>query len=130
MTPTQKRNKRKFAATLKNLSTLSEMFPKAFPQKGQPLIPLKVGTADDLKAEAQRLEWDLSETAIQRVLSFWCSRPIYLKALERNSHRIDLQGNPAELISQEEKQLAKKRRRLIEKERAQQAAAAAPTPEA
>lgn len=106
---TSKRKTRRFEATLENLEKLKELFPLAFTKKGVPVTPLKIGVNEDLNNEVERLELGMTKTDVQSVLSFWCSRGFYQKAIIRSTHRIDLKGNPVQEINEADREVAKTR---------------------
>lgn len=75
--------------------------------------PLAIGSGKTIMAAAKELE--IPKTAIRRWLRRWVSRTCYLKALATDgADRYDLEGNPVEPVSddQRERALAELKRRL------------------
>lgn len=82
-------------------------YPKAFPARGQPAAPLKVGIRQDLIAV--RKELGLSHGSIWTFLSQYTARLEYQLAIAECDYRIDLDGRPAGKISRAAKAVAQAR---------------------
>jgi ProP effector len=81
------------------LTALAEFFPRAFTVEHYlPHKPLKVGIDVDLAAQCPALE--RKERAV--VLRFYTSRVMYLRALTASATRVDLDGNPAGTVTDQE----------------------------
>lgn len=81
------------------LAYLCEKFPLCFTQKGE-IKPLKVGIFKDI---AERLEGDdkVSKTQVRQALRKYTSHWRYLESVTKHTHRIDLDGQPAEAVEAE-----------------------------
>lgn len=114
------RRQRQFEQMLGNLHELQQRFPKAFPVKDSELVvsPLKINVAQDMVDALKGSELELSLNQVHKVLQFWCSRRFYLKAFKTSSHRIDLAGEPFELVTDTDREYAQKRRDAIDLQRA------------
>ena len=103
-----------FQAMCANLETLQARFPKAFPRKGAgEIFPLKEKIHNDILEKSGELGLGLTWLQIRHVLSFWCSRPFYLRAFKKASGRIDLDGNVVPGLSEEHKTHAKERKERL-----------------
>lgn len=76
---------------------LNEAFPAAFPARGQPCLPLKLGIRDDIVEVLP----EVSEV-IGSFLAIWCSRPEYHKAVLNHDIRIGLNGEVAGMVTETE----------------------------
>jgi ProP effector len=79
------------------IASLSEHFPKAFPADPRAIRPLKIGIDIDIRKACP----ELNEKLLRQVLGGHTQRYSYLKALARGGERIDMQGNPVEVITAE-----------------------------
>jgi ProP effector len=79
------------------IGRLQHAFPKAFPKKPAPRVPLKLGIVDDLYAQAGRLR--LSEDEIKAAVATWCGVARYWAALAKDAVRVDLNGEPAGTVT-------------------------------
>ena len=78
------------------LMLLSEKFPKAFNGRRQ---PLKLGIHRDVEAA---LADAATVTAIKQALHFYVTNQGYIEAIKAGASRIDLDGNPAGVVTTEE----------------------------
>lgn len=76
-----------YHATREELHTL---FPGAFPARGQPVPPLKIGIAQEIKARTG-MPW----RKVQSFLRVWAGRRVYQDALAAGGERVGLDGEPA-----------------------------------
>ncbi len=103
-TITHKRKLRNLEETLADLELLQQHFPRAFPPKGKAVVkPLQVNIAPKLEDALKQQGCELGVSRIKRVLGFWCSRKFYLKAIIREQHRVDLNGQIIEDVTEAEK---------------------------
>jgi len=86
---------------------LMERFPNAFPKNYDQILPLKTGIHADL---VERLP-DISPTLLRRALANHTSRAGYLLALihHRGDRRYDLDGQPAGIVTPDERTAAQAR---------------------
>lgn len=84
---------------------LCEKFPKCFNYE-KPL-PLKTGIVKDLRVILKDQDNSLRKKPINRAVAFYTASNQYQEALIKQTHRIDLEGNPVELILQTHKEHAK-----------------------
>lgn len=115
---TDARKKRSFSLMIEHLQLIQTKFPKAFPPKGEPVNPLKTKVANDLAEALKESHPEITSTNLQRVLGYWCSRRFYLKSFKDATHRINLDGEPVEPISDADRENAQKRREAIDLQRA------------
>ena len=91
-----------------NIDICNALFPQAFPKRGGAQVkPLKVGIAKELQSALQAAGHEVSMKAIRRLLTYWCSRNFYLKSFKNAASRIDLAGEPAGEITEEQRSIAK-----------------------
>ncbi len=81
------------------LPALIETYPACF--DGENPRPLKLGIHRDLMAA------DFEKAAVKRALARYCNRPRYRKALRAGAIRIDLQGQPAGVVTAAEAETAR-----------------------
>ncbi|WP_189521110.1 ProQ/FinO family protein [Mesorhizobium sp. M1B.F.Ca.ET.045.04.1.1] len=75
---------------------LAKLFPSAFSRKGEPAKrPLKIGIDKDVLAAVK----DIPRRVIKLAISDYCTGPKYAKAMVEGAVRIDLDGNPAGVVS-------------------------------
>lgn len=91
-----------------NIDICNALFPKTFPKRGGAQVkPLKVGIAKELQAALAASGHDVSMNAIRRLLTYWCSRNFYLKSFKKAVNRIDLAGEPAGAVTEDQRSIAK-----------------------
>lgn len=101
-------NPTQFQGIFDNIDTCNRLFPKAFPKKGaEKVMPLKVGIAGELRTALADAGHEISMKAVRRLLTYWCSRNFYLKSFKRADFRIDLAGNPAGEVTDQQRVIAK-----------------------
>jgi ProP effector len=71
---------------------LQKHFPKAFPRKPEPKLPLKLGIHTDAMQQADKL--GLTEAQIKDAIAAWCQGSRYWSCLVEHAVRVGLQGNP------------------------------------
>lgn len=88
------------------ITYLTEKFPECFSVKG-PVKPLKVGIFQDL---AEKLSDDetVSKTRLRQALRHYTSSWRYLKAIKVGAFRVDIDGNNAAEIDEEQANYASK----------------------
>ena len=88
----------------KQLVTLRERWPFAFPSQKQDVRPLSIGVAREIAAA---MGWELPYAL--GVLGSWKMAKVYCQAVLRYDQRIALDGAPAEAVDAKAKDLAAKR---------------------
>ena len=86
-------------ASAPNILALAETYPACF--DGENPRPLKLGIHRDLMAAG------FEKAAVKRTLARYCNRPRYRKALRAGAIRIDLQGQPAGVVTAAEAETAR-----------------------
>ncbi|MEZ5575801.1 MAG: ProQ/FinO family protein [Candidatus Competibacteraceae bacterium] len=86
-------------ASAPNILALAETYPACF--DGENPRPLKLGIHHDLMAAG------FEKAAVKRTLARYCNRPRYRKALRAGAIRIDLQGQPAGVVTAAEAETAR-----------------------
>ncbi|WP_338927064.1 ProQ/FinO family protein (plasmid) [Mycetohabitans endofungorum] len=76
---------------------LQKHFPKSFPKKPEPKLPLKLGIHIDAMQHAKKL--GLTEAQIKDAIATWCQGNRYWSCLVEHAARVDLQGNPVGEVS-------------------------------
>lgn len=88
------------------ISRLQRQFPKAFPKKPAPKVPLKLGVLEDLVQHAKALQ--LSADEIKQAVKTWCDGRRYWDCMVEAAARVDLNGEPAGAVTANEAQHAKR----------------------
>ncbi|EFV86797.1 ProP effector [Achromobacter xylosoxidans C54] len=88
------------------ISRLQRQFPKAFPKKPAPKVPLKLGVLEDLVQHAQTLQ--LSADEIKQAVKTWCDGRRYWDCMVESAARVDLNGEPNGAVTANEAQHAKR----------------------
>ncbi|MFY2104327.1 ProQ/FinO family protein [Achromobacter ruhlandii] len=88
------------------ISRLQRQFPKAFPKKPAPKVPLKLGVLEDLVQHAKTLQ--LSPDEIKQAVKTWCDGRRYWDCMVESAARVDLNGEPAGAVTANEAQHAKR----------------------
>ena len=103
-------------ARLQALDWLAQTFPKVFDNRYS-IHPLKKGIITEILQYAdQAKEHGISKSKLREAIVIYTRRLDYLTCLKGREMRIDLDGNPTELVTVEEsEQAALKIRRRIEK---------------
>lgn len=118
---TQKINKKQKLAA-KQMRTqamqwLAETFPAAF-DDSESIHPLKIGIINDIFAymnDAQNIS--ISKSKLRQAVVMYTRKIEYLACLKAREMRIDLSGNPTELVTEEEAaQAANKMKKRVEKQ--------------
>ena len=100
------------------LAVLREKWPLAFPDRDA--RPLALGTVGQI---AEAMSWSIPYTI--GVLTYWKMAPFYCQAVLSHDQRVTLDGEPAEPVDAEAKELAAKQlAKLAARNAAKQAAAA------
>jgi len=106
------------------LAVLRERWPLAFPVQRRDVRPLALGTVGQI---AEAMGWSIPYTI--GVLTYWKMAPFYCQAVLAHDQRITLDGEPAEPVDAEAKELATKQlAKLAARNAAKQAAAAKAKP--
>lgn len=111
------------AANQAAVALITELYPNTFNRDA--VKPLKIGIQEDLLAEQK-----IPPGKIKRALASYVRAPQYYKSLVADADRVDLKGEPAGKVSEEEaehakamlKKMRERRQQLVqdEKKRVQQ----------
>jgi ProP effector len=105
VTPQEARRRRR-AAINELWSRLAEEYPAAIaPRNHAPLHPLKIGIDRDIRERYP----DVSLRTREGFLRGYVGHPGYLRLLKPDAVRVDLDGNPAGIISEDQAQNADER---------------------
>ncbi|KTD46043.1 ProQ [Legionella rubrilucens] len=98
------------------LNWLAKKFPEVF-DNSQRIQPLKTGIMDDILAFAEEAaEAGLSKSKLREAVVIFTRRLDYLACLKAREMRVDLQGNPVSVVTEDEaERAAAKIKRRIEK---------------
>ncbi len=88
------------------ISRLQRLFPKAFPKKPAPKVPLKLGIHKELHLQAETLK--LTPEEITEAVKTWCQGSRYWACMVQDAPRLDLSGEPSGTVTAAEAQFAKK----------------------
>ena len=92
-----------FASQRAVIEKLAELRPNTFFIEPEQRKPLKIGIFEEL-LEAHP---EFTKTQLRHALKFYCRDSTYLKSIQRHTHRIGLNGEPAQEITAAEKESAK-----------------------
>ncbi len=112
---TKQKNRSKLARN-ETLQWLAAQFPNAFDNRAS-IAPLKVGIMTDLLAHAEAAaSAGISKSKLREAVVVFTRRIDYLTCLKAREQRIDLEGQPCALVTEEEaEQAALKIKKRIEK---------------
>lgn len=115
----------KLSSNKEIIAYLVEKFPLCFSLEGE-AKPLKIGLFQDL-AEALKDDEKVSKTQLRQALRQYTSNWRYLHGCRLGAERVDLNGNPAGVLDQEQadhaaQQLAEAKAKFAEKKAAERAA--------
>jgi len=123
-TPPSARQKRHQAAAAA-IRLLAEFYPKCFSIYEERRRPLKLNIHLDIQAA---LDSAITPAELHRALGTYCSNPIYLGTLRKGAWRLDLNGEPAGVVTADEEAHARETlARIKAKQKARQAAVKAQT---
>jgi ProP effector len=88
---------------LETQATLAERFPACFKPQGQPRLPLKI----DIHKDIINVAPDLSEADIRQGIRGYVSAPVYHQAVIEGAVRVDLNGDPAGVVTADHARWAK-----------------------
>jgi len=88
------------------IALLAEMFPKCFSVYQGRRRPLKLKIHLDIQAG---LGGAITPTELHKALGVYCANDAYLRSSQEGAQRIDLDGNPAGIVTAEEAQDARAR---------------------
>ena len=88
------------------ISRLQKQFPKAFPKKPDPKVPLKLGIHKELHLQSEALK--LTPEEITLAVKTWCQGSRYWACMVEDAPRLDLAGESAGTVTAAEAQFAKK----------------------
>lgn len=98
---------KKRARTKAVITALAARFPKCFAVPDTRRRPLKVGIDADLLAA---LSGTIRRTELIRALAMYCSSDGYLERVLTGAWRVDLEGNPAGVVTADDERHAKAKR--------------------
>lgn len=98
------------AANMAALQQLMEAYPKTFDRKN--VRPLKIGIQEDLVADEK-----VAKNKIKRALASYVRSLNYYRSLREGSERIDINGEPAGVVTKEESDHARDKLKEINKAR-------------
>jgi sRNA-binding protein len=88
----------KFAQEKEIIAELAKLYPKAFFVDSKQRKPLKTGTFQQVFEPVMTILPNISKTTVRKAMAFYCGDFDYIATLHRETHRIDLNGDPAEEI--------------------------------
>src|SRR5262245_42560137 len=86
------------------IALLAERYPKCFLVYEGRRRPLKIGIHRDIKAA---LDGAITPAELHKALGIYCSNPAYLDHTRTGAWRLDLDGNPAGVVTADEEAHAK-----------------------
>jgi sRNA-binding protein len=101
------KEREKFQAAAALMAEWRKLYPAAFPADPKRIRPLAVGVHQTL------IDAGYNPLLVRVALGGYMKRPAYLLALTRSQRRIDLNGNEAEEITEEQRKAAAARLRAV-----------------
>lgn len=86
---------------------LQENYPKTFPQKPDPKVPLAIGIHKELIKK--RAEISVTKKIICKAIRLWVSGKRYKECLVVGANRYDLAGNPVGKVAEKQIQFMKRK---------------------
>jgi len=111
----------KYQAIAAAISLLAELYPKCFSVYEGRRRPLKLGIHLDIQAA---LDGAITPAELHRALGFYCSNPAYLAQTRKGAWRVDLNGEPAGAVTDDEEAHARETLTRIETKKAARVVAA------
>ncbi|MDX1655801.1 MAG: ProQ/FinO family protein [Candidatus Competibacteraceae bacterium] len=99
------------------LERLTQAYPAAFRPLGERISPLKLGVHKELAPVVQ--QWGYDQQVLKCAMSLYTRHLRYQTALAKAAHRIDLNGEAAEEISEEHREKAREQVNVIQEKRRQ-----------
>src|SRR5262245_35267721 len=91
-------------AATAGIALLAEFYPQCFSVYEGRRRPLKIGIHKDILAAVNGA---LTPLELHRALGIYCSNPVYLSNTRSGAWRLDLDGNPAGVVTADEEAHAK-----------------------
>jgi ProP effector len=82
------------------IGQLQKRFPKAFPKNPAPKLPMKIGIHRDLLEQSELL--GISKKALREAIKTWCWGNRYWACIVEDAVRVDLNGDEAGRVTQED----------------------------
>ncbi|MGV8400898.1 ProQ/FinO family protein [Pseudomonas aeruginosa] len=105
--PAAKANEKKGDPVVGAIWRLQKHFPLAFPISPAPKLPLKLGILEDAMHHSERL--GVAPDHLKQAIATWCRGARYWNSLTEDAPRVDLNGQPAGVVTKEQAQSAKGR---------------------
>ena len=87
------------------MNWLKTVFPKCF-IKGEGKKPLKVGVHEDVLAYCSEHYPTVSQYLLRRAVRMYALGTEYISSIKEGVHRVDLEGNPAGIVTEKDQTYA------------------------
>jgi len=115
---TANRKRKRLERTLELIAALQSQHPLAFPPKNSaPVQPLFAGIVTQAFESLVQTHPTVTSHEVEQAVDYWEGRKFYLKSFETATHRINLAGEPAELLDDAGREKALLRKRSIVSQR-------------
>lgn len=115
---TASRKRRRLERTLHLIAALQAKHPLAFaPKNAHPVQPLATNVATEAYNSLRLTDKTVTRQEVNQVLEYWEGRKFYLKSFESATHRINLAGEPIQILDDSDREKALSRKRNIVSQR-------------
>lgn len=115
---TARRKRRRLERTLHLIATLQVKHPLAFaPKNGHPVQPLATNISTEAYESLRLTDPTVTPQEVDQAVEYWEGRKFYLKSFESATHRINLAGEPIQILDDVDREKALSRKRSIVSQR-------------
>lgn len=115
---TARRRRRRLERTLYLIATLQAKHPLAFaPKNANPVQPLGINVATEAYESLRLSDPTITPQEVDQAVEYWEGRKFYLKSFESATHRINLWGEPVQILDEADREKALSRKRSIVSQR-------------
>lgn len=115
---TARRKRRRLERTLHLIAILQAKHPLAFaPKNTHPVQPLGTNVATEAYESLRLIDPTVTQQEVDQAVEYWEGRKFYLKSFEAATHRINLAGEPIQILDDADREKALSRKRSIVSQR-------------
>lgn len=92
------------------IKELSELFPNAIAVTKEDVKPLMIGV---FQSVMQKTDSRYDKLTLRKVFAYYCRSLDYLNATVQQTHRVDLDGNPVQEITEQHKEIARQKIKIV-----------------
>lgn len=111
---TANRKRKRLERSLDLIAALQSKHPLAFaPKNSHPVQPLATGIAAQAYESLVQSDPSATPQEVEQAVEYWEGRKFYLKSFESATHRINLAGEPVEVLDDADREKAMSRKQSI-----------------